>query len=490
MLRRSFLSLAAATVTTSALASQTAGQLGASSATRGSGARRPPNIIWIMADDMAWGDLGCYGQKVIQTPNIDRLAREGMRFTDAYAGCTVCAPSRSVLLTGLHTGHTPVRSNPGGVFLLDAETTIGEVLRPAGYATGCFGKWGLGDIGTEGVPWKQGFDEFFGYLHQAHAHYYYPPYLYDNDKQHHLPANLGQKLGTHAHDLIAERTLNFIRKNQSTPFFCYAAWTMPHWEPQAPDGAADPYRGKFDPEFEFTDKGGRLNPQKETYATYAGMVSRVDHGVGQILRLLQEMGIADNTIVFFTSDNGGHSRQAFDKQNRLNNYGPFRGNKTTMYEGGLRVPMVARWPGHIPAGKISSFAWMFQDAMPTFAEIAGVPAPKNIDGASVLPTLMGREQKPHEFLYWENPPFNSARMEFRPGLPPQALRMGEWKLVRPTLDAPLELYNLKNDPGEQTTLSTREPAVLARMEAVLKTARTEPRQQSQPPHRWFDKPWW
>lgn len=490
MLRRRFLSLAAASSLTATLGSQSSGGPGSSSATRAPGSRRPPNIVWIMADDMAWGDLGCYGQKIIRTPNIDRLAREGMRFTDAYAGCTVCAPSRSVLLTGLHTGHTPVRSNPGGVFLLDAETTIGEVLRPAGYTSGCFGKWGLGDIGTEGVPWKQGFDEFFGYLHQAHAHYYYPPYLYANEKQYPLPANLGQKLGAHAHDLIAERTLDFIRKNQSNPFFCYAAWTMPHWEPQAPEGAADPYRGKFSPEYEYEDKGGRLNPQKDTYATYAGMVSRVDEGVGQILRLLEEMGIADNTIVFFTSDNGGHSRQSFDRENRLDNYGPFRGHKTTMYEGGLRVPMIARWPSHIPAGAVSDFPWMFQDALPTFAELAGAEAPRNLDGMSIVPTLLGRQQKPHEYLYWENPPFNAARMEFRPGLPPQALRMGEWKVVRPALDAPLELYNLKNDPGEQTNLAAKETAVLQRMETALRSARTEPRRQSQPPHRWFDKPWW
>ncbi|MDZ7636842.1 MAG: arylsulfatase [Bryobacterales bacterium] len=450
MLRRHFLSLAGASLAGSGALLGNAGPWGSSSTWSG-GAKRPPNIVWIMADDMAWGDAGCYGQKVIQTPHIDRMAREGMRFTDAYAGCTVCAPSRSVLMTGLHTGHTPVRANPGGVFLLDHEVTVAEVLRQKGYRNGCFGKWGLGDIGTEGVPWKQGFDEFFGYLQQAHAHFYYPPYLYDNDKQFDLPANKGGKLGTHAHDLIAERTLDFIRKNHNAPFFCYAAWTMPHWEPQAPEGAMEPYRGKFEPEYEYVDKGGRLNSQKETFATYAGMVSRVDQGVGQILRLLKQLGLDDNTIVFFTSDNGGHSRQGFDREEtRLANYGPFRGYKTTMYEGGLRVPMIARWPGKIPAGRVSGHPWMFMDAMPTFAEIAGVPAPDGIDGVSVLPTLMGGGQKPHEYLYWELASFNMNKKEWAPGLPPQALRMGDWKAVRPAQDAPLEFGRSRPTLGSST----------------------------------------
>lgn len=452
--------------------------------------QRPPNIVWIMADDMAWGDPGCYGQRIIRTPNIDSLAREGLRFTDAYAGCTVCAPSRSVLMTGLHTGHTPVRSNPGGASLLEADVTVAEVLRPAGYRSGCFGKWGLGDIGTEGVPWQQGFDEFFGYLHQAHAHYFYPPYLYENGRQFDLPANHGGRMGTYAHDLIEDRTLEFIRKNRGNPFFCYAAWTPPHWEPQVPEDSLAPYRGKFDPEFEYVDKGGRLNPQKETYAAYAGMVSRVDRGVGRILGLLRELSLAENTVVFFTSDNGGHSRQAFDPENRLKNYGPFRGHKTTMYEGGLRVPMLARWPGRIPAGRVSEYAWMFMDALPTFAELAGASAPSGIDGHSVLPTLLGRRQPPHRTLYWENGSYNMQKREWAPGPPPQALRMGHMKAVRPKAAAPLELYNLRKDPGESRDLAAAQPHVLREFEQVLATIRTEPRLESQPPHRWFDKPWW
>ena len=490
MLRRQFLTMAGLSpLCANPLPAGQATQAGSSSS-RQVGGRRPPNIVWIMADDMAWADAGCYGQKTIRTPHIDSLARDGMRFTDAYAGCTVCAPSRSVLMTGLHMGHTPVRSNPGGVFLLDRETTVAEVLRGAGYTNGCFGKWGLGDIGTEGVPWKQGFDEFFGYLHQAHAHFYYPPYLYDNEKQFELPANKGGRMGTHSHELIAERTLEFIRKNRNAPFFCYAPRTLPHWEPQAPDGEAEPYRGKFGKEFEYVDKNGRLHPQKETFANYAGMVSRVDRDVGRVLELLKELGLEENTIVFFTSDNGGHSRGSFDRETRLENYGPFRGNKTTMYEGGLRVPMLVRWPGKVAAGKVSNLPWMFVDVMPTFAEIAGVRPPGNTDGVSVLPVLLGRSQPRHEYLYWEFPSFNLAKREWRPGLPPQALRMGDWKLVRPTYDAPLELYNLARDPGESKNLAAEEPAVFARLEAALKTARTEPRMQSQPDHRWFEKPWW
>jgi arylsulfatase A len=451
---------------------------------------RKPNIVWIMADDMAWGDPGCYGQKFIRTPHIDTLARDGMRFTDAYAGGAVCAPSRSVLLTGMHGGHTSVRSNPGGVPILDSDVTIGEVLRPAGYKSGCFGKWGLGDIGTEGVPWKQGFDEFFGYLHQAHAHYFYPPYLYENDKQVDLPANRGGKMGTYSHDLIADRTFDFIRKNRSNPFFCYAAWTPPHWEPQVPEDSIAPYRGKFDPEFVFTDKAGRLNPQKETYAAYAGMVSRVDRGVGQILDLLRELDLADNTLVFFTSDNGGASRQGFDSKTRLQNYGPFRGYKTTMYEGGLRVPMLARWPGRIPAGRVSGFPWMFMDALPTMADVAGAAVPAGIDGFSIVPTLTGRRQKEHDYLYWENPSFNLKEGKWAPGDPPQALRSGDWKVVRPKTDAPLELYDLKADTGESRDLAGVRKEVLAGLEKKLAAARTPPRSQWQPPHRWFDKPWW
>jgi len=451
--------------------------------------KRPPNIIWIMADDMAYGDLGCFGQKVIQTPNIDTLARDGSKFTDAYAGCTVCAPSRSVLMTGKHMGHTSIRSNPGGVFILDSDVTIGEVLKPAGYTSGCFGKWGLGDTGTEGVPWKQGFDQFFGYLHQAHAHYFYPPYVYDNDRQYELPANKGVKKGTFAHDIIVDKSLEFIRKNRNQPFFMYGAFTLPHWEPQVPEDSMKPYRGKLVEDKPFTDKAGRLNEQKETYAAYCGMVSRLDREVGRILGLLKELNLAENTLVFFTSDNGGAAR-SWDTDNKLNNYGPFRGYKTTMYEGGLRVPMLARWPGRIPAGRVSPYQWMFMDAMPTFAEAAGALCPKDIDGMSVMPTLLGKAQKPHDYLYWENPTFNWKTLKYADGMPPQALRMGNWKAVRPKADAPVELYDLASDPAESKDLAQAKPDVMAKVNGLLKSARTAPRSQSQPDHKWFDKPWW
>jgi arylsulfatase A len=490
MQRRSFLSLAAG-APLAVTGSQAFGQ-GASPS------GKPPNIIWIMADDMAWGDAGCYGQQVIQTPHIDSLARDGMRFTDAYAGCTVCAPSRSVLMTGKHCGHTPIRSNPGGVYLLEEERTVAEVLQPAGYKSGCFGKWGLGDIGTTGVPWKHGFDEFYGYLHQAHAHYYYPPFLYHNDKEDPFPGNDGLNTGTHVHEAIEQKTLDFIRKNRNSPFFCYAAWTPPHWEPAIPYPDMEPYRERFYPEHDYKDRGGRLNPQPETYAAYCGMIAAIDRGVGRILSLLKELNLEENTLVFFTSDNGGHSRGAFDTNNRLVNYGPFRGHKTTMYEGGLRVPMLARWPNRIPAGQVSTYAWMFQDALPTFAEVANVAAPSDIDGHSVMPTLRGEPQDPHDLLYWELTPFHASNLpqfEWRDvrgrDIPPkQALRVGDWKVLRPDNGAPMELYNLRRDIREAVNVAEREPEVLARMEQTIAANRDEPRPQSQPAHRWFGEPWW
>ena len=260
----------------------------------------------------------------------------------------------------------------------------------------------------------------------------------------------------------------------------------------------EPYRDRFHPEHSYVDRGGRLNPQPETFAAYCGMIARIDHGVGQILKLLRELNLEENTLVFFTSDNGGHSRGAFDRTNRLNNYGPFRGHKTTMYEGGLRVPMLARWPNRIAPGTVSDFPWMFMDAMPTFAEVAGVSVPGNIDGHSVMPTLRGAQQKPHDHLYWELTPFQSSDLPnyewkgvgARDIAPKQALRMGDWKAVRPDNGTPMELYNLKHDIRESRDLAAREPEVLARLEQTIAANRTEPRPQSQPPHRWFGAPWW
>ncbi len=439
---------------------------------------RPPNIVWIMGDDLGYSDLGCYGQKIIRTPHIDRLASEGTRFTDAYSGCTVCAPSRSVLMTGKHMGHTSVRSNPGGVPLLAEDVTVAQVLKQAGYATGGFGKWGLGDLGTDGVPWKHGFDEFFGYLNQVHAHWYYHPFLFHNEQRFVLPGNEKGNRTTYSHDVIAGKALDFIRRSKDRPFFCYMPVTLPHWELLVPEDSMAPYRGKVQEDKPFITPQKHYADQPEAHAAYAGMISRLDRDVGRVLALLRELDLERDTVVFFTSDNGGALRLRGDDY--FGSYASFRGNKQEMYEGGIRVPMIVRWPGKVPAGRTSDFPWMFQDVLPTLSAIAGGSAPGGLDGSSVLPTLLGKSQKPHEFLYWEQPRYVAATGEFQKEQPMQAVRMGVWKAVRPKPDAPLELYHLKDDPGESRNLAADRPEVMARIEKYLQTARTEPRRQTDP----------
>lgn len=449
----------------------------------GGAATRPPNIVWIMGDDLGIGDLGCYGQQQIRTPNIDRIAKEGMRFTDAYAGCTVCAPSRSVLMTGLHMGHTPIRSNPGGAPLLANEVTVAQMLKKAGYTCGGFGKWGLGEVGTDGVPSKHGFDEFFGYLHQVHAHYYYPEYLIDNEKKFPLPGNENGKRTTYSHDAIAGRALDFIRKHRSRPFFCYVPFTIPHLELLVPEDSLAEYRGKVAEDKPYVTERKHYADQLHPRAAYAGMVTRMDRDVGRIMALLKELKLDGETIVFFTSDNGGAERLRGDDYFRGN--GPFRGHKQNLYEGGIRTPMLVRWPGRIKAGAESRLPWMFADFFPTAAELAGQPAPKGLDGISVVPELLGRAgQKRHEFLYWELPAYQAATATFRPGLPMQAVRMGDWKAVRPKPDAPLELYNLADDIAETKNVAAANPAVMARIEKYLAGARVAPREQKEPPSEW------
>lgn len=446
--------------------------------------QRKTNIVWIMADDMGWGDPGCYGQKYIQTPNIDKLATEGTRFTDAYAGCTVCAPSRSVLMTGKHMGHTSVRSNPGGVSLLESDVTVAQILKQAGYKTGCFGKWGLGDIGTVGVPWKKGFDEFCGFLHQMHAHYQYPERLFHNDKLTPIAANAGRKRGIYANDYMMREALNWLGKvGRTDPFFFYVPLTIPHWEPLAPAEAEAPYAGKFPQEVPWSEKSGRLAANPHTRQTYSAMVSKVDSYVGKIMSKLKELNADENTLVFFTSDNGGHYK-GIDTEDLLKTNGPFRGYKTTMYEGGLRVPMIARQPGKVPAGRVSNYAWNFMDFLPTAAAIAKQTPPQDIDGWSLLPTLEGKKQKPHDYLYWELPGYDGAKQAFREEQVPAALRQGDWKIVRPKANAPLELYNLKSDIAESKDLAPTDPKRLAHMQALLASARTPPRPQGQGPHPW------
>lgn len=459
------------------------GVLSSSTLTIGA-ASRPPNIIYILADDLGYGDLGCYGQKKFATPNIDRLAREGMRFTAFYAGNTVCAPSRSSLLTGQHTGHTPIRGNtevkPEGQGPLPADTvTIPKILRAAGYATGAFGKWGLGFVGSEGDPNAQGFDRFLGYNCQKFAHRYYPSYLWDNDLQVFLRGNDMHTQTTYAPDVLHAETLAFIRSHRDEPFFLFVPTPIPHAEMLVPDDEVlAQFKGKF-PETPFPGSTGpwRGNaaygpgastggyaPQPTPKAAFAAMVTRLDRQVGELLRLLDELGIANDTLVIFTSDNGPHTEGGHDPA-FFNSSGPFRGHKRDMYEGGIRVPLIVRWPGQIAAGQISdqiSAAW---DIFPTIAAISGTQGPLGLDGVSLLPTLLGRSgQAQHEYLYWE----------FNEGTPIQAVRAGDWKAIhtfaRAGRPAKVELYNLATDPGETTDLTATQPLIAERLRRYMAEA--------------------
>ncbi len=406
-----------------------------------------PNIIFIMADDLGYGDLGCYGQKVIRTPHIDRMAVGGTRFAQCYAGSTVCAPSRSVLMTGLHTGHTTVRGNAGKggrVPLREEDVTVAEVLKSAGYATGITGKWGLGEPNTPGVPNKQGFDEWLGYLNQRNAHSYYPPYLWRNQTKTPLTGNAGGKKTEYSHDMFTAFALEFIRKHKSEPFLLYLPYTIPHARYEIPSTA--PY----------TDR-----PWKRNEKVHAAMVTRMDGDVGKIMALLAELGLDERTVVFFCSDNGAANRW----EGRFDSSGPLRGRKRDMYEGGIRTPMIVRWPGRVPAGATNTDAvWYFADFLPTAAALAGAKAPADIDGVNVLPVLLGdKTTLPDRFLYWEF---------FERGYQ-QAVRWRNWKAIRPAPGKPLELYDLAADPGEKSDIAGKNPTVVAKIEAYLKTARTE-----------------
>jgi arylsulfatase A len=446
---------------------------------------RPPNVVFIMADDLGWGDIGPNGQERIQTPNLERMAREGVRFTSFYAGSTVCAPSRSVLLTGQHTGRTPIRGNSGklrtgpwGEVPLPAEAvTLAEVLDRAGYATGGFGKWGLGGPGSEGVPTRQGFDAFYGYLDHVRAHFYYPEFLFRGETRVPLVGNRvasdapapgagwAVEPGRYSHDAIADEALAFIDEHREGPFFLYVPFTIPHAELQVPEDAYAPYLDangqSIFPETPYP--GQHYGPQPMPRATYAAMITRMDRDIGRILERLEELGIAENTLVFFTSDNGPSTAGGIDPE-FFNSNGPFRGRKRDLYEGGIRVPMVVWGPGRVPAGRVSDHVWAAWDVLPTLAELAGADAPDDIDGLSMANALTGRGPAPeHESLYWE----------FYEGTPAQAVRMGRWKAIRqPMLSGPIELYDLQADPGEQRDVAAQHPEIVERARAAMRQAHT------------------
>ncbi len=414
-----------------------------------------PNIVLIVADDLGYGDLSCYGQQRFRTPNIDRLAADGIRFTDFHSGSTVCAPSRCSLMTGLHTGHGYVRGNAfagSGIPLRPEDVTIAEVLKKAGYRTGMFGKWGLGENDTTGQPNRKGFDEWFGYLNQAHAHFYYTDYLYRNTEKVSIDKT------RYSHDLIAEAALDFLRKQKDTPFFLYLPFTIPHASLEVPEDSLKEYRGRF---AETPYKGEHYTDQPTPNAAFAAMVSRLDRDVGRILSLLQKLGLDKNTLVLFTSDNGPHKEGGHDP-GFFHSSGPLRGIKRDLYEGGIRVPLVVRWPGHIAAGKVSNHPWAMWDMLPTIAELTGASKPAGLDGLSQFPALSGRSCPVHEYFYWE---FHEGRFA-------QAVRHGNWKGVRTNAGQPLELYDLQSDIGEQRNVAGERPEVVQELEDYLKTART------------------
>jgi len=422
--------------------------LGTSEA-RAQKAPEKPSIIYILADDAGYGDAGCYGQKGFQTPNIDAMARKGMLFTDHYAGAPVCAPSRCSFLTGKTTGHGDIRGNqeilPEGQASLDPnETTVAEVLQRAGYRTGIIGKWGLGAPGSAGVPSRHGFDYFYGYLCQRQAHSYYPDHLWRNTTREALDGK------TYTHDLLTADALKFITRNQKAPFFLYLAYTIPHADLQVPDLG------------EYADKPWPLAKKK-----FAAMMTRMDRDIGRIMKLLKKLKLSKKTLVIYTSDNGPHAEGGANPD-FFNSSGNLRGKKRDLYEGGIRVPMVAHWPGVIPAGVKSSHVSAFWDMLPTFAELAGTPAPEGTDGISMVPVLTGHRenQAKHKSLYWE----------FHEQGGKQALRMNKWKAVRFEVrlnpDSPLQLFDLEADPGEQDNVASRYPEISAKMSRLMASSRS------------------
>ncbi len=416
---------------------------------------RPPNIIFVLSDDIAQGDVGCFGQKLIATPRLDRMAAEGTRYTQAYCGTTVCAPSRTSLLTGMHTGHTPIRANreigaEGQMPLPAGTVTVAEILKARGYATACIGKWGLGMFDTSGSPMKMGFDHFYGYNCQRHAHNYFPTFLYNDDKRFALTGNDGK--GAHkvyAQNLIQNDVLAWVRKQKDNPFFLYYAVTLPHGD------------------YEIDDQGIYKNEKwPERQKNYAAMVTRLDADVGRLLDLLKELKIDGNTLVMFSGDNGS----SFPPQSPLGKRfqqaaNGLRGFKRELYEGGLRQAAFARWPGVVPAGRVSDEPWAFWDFLPTAIELAGATLPRGVkpDGLSLVSFLKGGGAPKRDYFYWE----------LHEDQPLQAIRFGNWKAVRNGPGKPLELYDLKADFSESKNVAAGHAEIVTKAEALMELAHVD-----------------
>ena len=440
----------------------------AAAARRRAAAATRPNIVFILADDLGYGDLGCFGQKVIKAPHLDRLAAEGMRFTRHYAGSTVCAPSRCVLLTGLHTGHARIRGNGPGL-LQDEDVTVARVLKQAGYATGCVGKWGLGKPPPLDDPARRGFDHFYGYISMWHAHNFYPEFVIRNGKRVALRNEVapkwketdGRGVATkridYVPDLVTAEALGFVERNKDRPFFLYWALNVPHANNEAGRAGMEvPDLGEFaDRDWPAPEKG------------FAAMLRNMDRDVGRLMAKLKDLGLDSRTLVIFTSDNGPHE-EGGHKADFFDSSAPLRGTKRDLYEGGIRVPTIARWPGRVPAGRVTEHVSGFQDYFPTFAELAGAEAPAT-DGISLVPTLLGRpgEQQKHPYLYWEFYERGGKRAAVK----------GNWKAVQNNVvknpKAPVELYDLSKDIGEEHNVADAHPDLVAEMAACMKAAHVD-----------------
>lgn len=435
--------------------------------------KRLPNIVYVLADDLGYGDLGCYGQQQIRTPHLDAMARDGMRFVQHYSGAPVCAPSRCVLLTGKHSGHATIRDNQehqpeGQKPIAPDDVTLAEVLKARGYVTGCFGKWGLGYPGSDGDPRRRGFDRFYGYNCQRHAHNFYPTYLWDDDERRELVGNSNGATGAHySADVITDAAVAFVEANAARPFFLYVPMTLPHLALQVPEASLAAYRGQWE-ETPYT--GTSYQPHPTPRACYAAMVTHLDALVGRLLGALDQQGLREHTIVFFSSDNGPTHLPAQVDVEFFGSAGGLRGLKGSVDEGGIRVPLLVRWPLQVAAGSRTDHVCAFQDVMPTLCEVAGAATPLATDGISFVPTLRGAvaQQRQHEALLWDFPGYGGQL----------AVREGKWKGVRRKLrqhpGAPLELYDLEADRAETTDVAAANAEVVARLLARMVAMRTEP----------------